>query len=156
MDPTITLKVNGKEYAVSAAPAITLQFALRDDMGLTGTKFGCGMAQCGCCTVLLDGEPIRSCVTPASAAIGRDVQTIEGLGTPDAPHPLQKAWIDAQAPQCGYCQPGQLMEAAALLQRNPSPSEQEIRDALDGHLCRCGTYNRIVQAVQLASERMRS
>jgi isoquinoline 1-oxidoreductase subunit alpha len=156
MEPTISLKVNGKEYAVPAAPGITLQFALRDDMGLTGTKFGCGMAQCGCCTVLLDGEPIRSCVTPASAAIGRDVQTIEGLGTPNAPHPLQQAWVDAQAPQCGYCQPGQLMEAAALLQRNPSPSEQEIRDALDGHLCRCGTYNRIVQAVQLAADRMRS
>ena len=125
-------------------------------MGLTGTKFGCGMAQCGCCTVLLDGEPIRSCVTPVIAAIGRNVQTIEGLGTPDQPHALQQAWVDAQAPQCGYCQPGQLMEAAALLRRNPSPSEQEIRDALEGHLCRCGTYNRIVQAVQLAAERMRA
>jgi aerobic-type carbon monoxide dehydrogenase small subunit (CoxS/CutS family) len=151
---SITLKVNGKDYTVPAAPGITLQFALRDDMGLTGTKFGCGMAQCGCCTVLLDGEPIRSCVTPASAAIGRTVQTIEGLGTPDAPHPLQQAWIDAQAPQCGYCQPGQLMEASALLQRNPKPSEQEIKDALNGHLCRCGTYSRIIQAVQLAAQRM--
>ena len=151
----ITMKVNGQERTFQSSSA-TLQFALRDELGLTGTKFGCGAAQCGCCTVLLDGQAVRSCVTPASAAIGRNVQTIEGLGTPDAPHPLQQAWIDAQAPQCGYCQPGQLMEAAALLQRNPSPSEQEIKDALEGHLCRCGTYNRIVQAVQLAAERMRS
>ena len=154
MDPTITLRVNGQPYTVPAGPGITLQFALRDDLGLTGTKFGCGMAQCGCCTVLLDGAPVRSCITPASAAIGRDVQTIEGLGTPDKPHPLQQAWIDMQVPQCGYCQPGQIIEAAALLQRNPHPSEQEIRDALEGHLCRCGTYNRIVQAVQLAAQRM--
>ena len=154
MQPTIVLTVNGNQYTVPSGPGITLQFALRDDMGLTGTKFGCGAAQCGCCTVLLDGQPVRSCVTPASAAAGRQVTTIEGLGTPEQPHPLQQAWIEAQAPQCGYCQSGQLMEAAALLQRNPRPSEQEIRAALDGHLCRCGTYNRIVQAVQIASQRM--
>ena len=154
MQPTIALTVNGKQYTVPAGPGITLQFALRDDVGLTGTKFGCGAAQCGCCTVLLDGQPVRSCVTPASAAAGREVMTIEGLGTSEQPHPLQQAWIEAQAPQCGYCQSGQLMEAAALLKRNPRPSEQEIREALEGHLCRCGTYNRIVQAVQIASQRM--
>jgi isoquinoline 1-oxidoreductase subunit alpha len=152
---TITLKVNGQERAVPADLAYPLQFALRDDLGLTGTKFGCGMAQCGCCTVLLDGQPIRSCVTQVTSAVGKEITTIEGLApSPDTLHPLQQAWIDVQAPQCGYCQSGQIMEAAALLQANPSPSEDQIRQALAGHICRCGTYNRIVQAVQLAASRM--
>jgi isoquinoline 1-oxidoreductase alpha subunit len=152
---TITLKVNGQERTVPADLADPLQFALRDDLGLTGTKFGCGMAQCGCCTVLLDGQPVRSCVTPVTSAVGKEITTIEGLApSPDTLHPLQQAWIDVQAPQCGYCQSGQIMEAAALLQANPAPSEDQIRQALAGHICRCGTYNRIVQAVQLAAGRM--
>jgi isoquinoline 1-oxidoreductase alpha subunit len=152
---TITLKVNGQARSVPADLAYPLQFALRDDLGLTGTKFGCGMAQCGCCTVLLDGQPVRSCVTPVTSAVGKEITTIEGLApSPDTLHPLQQAWIDVQAPQCGYCQSGQIMEAAALLQANPAPSEDQIRQALAGHICRCGTYNRIVQAVQLAASRM--
>ena len=152
---TATLRVNGQDRTVPADSNGTLQFALRDDLGLTGTKFGCGAAQCGCCTVLLDGQPVRSCVTPVSRAVGKDITTIEGLAPPGGLHPLQQAWIDVQAPQCGYCQSGQLMEAAALLQKNPSPSEQDLRQALGGHYCRCGTYNRIIQAVQLAASRMR-
>jgi aerobic-type carbon monoxide dehydrogenase small subunit (CoxS/CutS family) len=149
-----TLRVNGQDLSVATDGNATLQFALRDDLGLTGTKFGCGVGQCGCCTVLVDGRPMRSCVTPVSSVVGKEITTIEGLGTADSLHPLQQAWIDAQAPQCGYCQPGQIMEAAALLRSNPAPSEQDIRQALAGHLCRCGTYNRIVQAVQLAAGRM--
>ena len=157
---TVTLRVNGQDRLVPADGNGMLQFALRDDLGLTGTKFGCGQAQCGCCTVLMDGRPVRSCVTSVTAAVGKDITTIEGLsslgsqGSPGGLHPLQQAWIDVQVPQCGYCQSGQLMEAAALLQTNPSPSEDEIRQALNGHICRCGTYNRIVQAVQLAAARM--
>ena len=147
------LRVNGQDLALPADGNATLQFALRDDLGLTGTKFGCGVGQCGCCTVLVDGQPTRSCVTQVADVVGKNITTIEGLGTPDNLHPLQQAWIDAQAPQCGYCQSGQIMEAAALLQNNTSPSEQDIRQALAGHLCRCGTYNRIVQAVQLAAGR---
>jgi aerobic-type carbon monoxide dehydrogenase small subunit (CoxS/CutS family) len=152
--PTVTLRINGQDLSVPANSNATLQFALRDDLGLTGTKFGCGVGQCGCCTVLLDGQPTRSCMTQVASVVGKSIMTIEGLGTPDNLHPLQQAWIDAQAPQCGYCQPGQIMEAAALLQQNTAPSEQAIRQALSGHLCRCGTYNRIVQAVQIAAGRM--
>ncbi len=152
--PTVTLRINGQDLSVPANSNATLQFALRDDLGLTGTKFGCGVGQCGCCTVLLDGQPTRSCMTQVASVVGKSITTIEGLGTPDNLHPLQQAWIDAQAPQCGYCQPGQIMEAAALLQQNTAPSEQDIRQALSGHLCRCGTYNRIVQAVQIAAGRM--
>jgi isoquinoline 1-oxidoreductase subunit alpha len=148
------LSVNGKEYTVPVVEGVMLQFALRDDLGLTGTKFGCGMAQCGCCTVLLDGAPVRSCITPVSAAVGKEVTTIEGLAKDGERHPLQQAWIDLAVPQCGYCQSGQLMGAAALLGRNAHPSDAEIREAMDGHLCRCGTYNRIVQAIQLAAARM--
>ena len=148
----VTFKVNGKEMTVSS-PGATLQFALRDDLGLTGTKFGCGRAQCGCCTVLLDGQAIRSCVTPLSSVAGREVTTIEGIAPEGATHPLQDAWVEVQAPQCGYCQSGQIMEAVALLRQTPKPSDDQIREALDGHLCRCGTYNRIFAAVKLASER---
>jgi isoquinoline 1-oxidoreductase alpha subunit len=151
---TDTLRVNGQDLVLPDDANSTLQFALRDDLGLTGTKFGCGMGQCGACTVLIDGQPARSCRTQVSEAIGKNITTIEGLAGPAGLHPLQQAWIDAQAPQCGYCQPGQIMEAAGLLARNAAPSEQEIRQALAGHLCRCGTYNRIVQAVQLAAGRM--
>jgi isoquinoline 1-oxidoreductase alpha subunit len=150
----VTLRVNGQDLTLPDDANATLQFALRDDLGLTGTKFGCGMGQCGCCTVLVDGEPTRSCVTQVSSVVGKSITTIEGLAPSGGLHPLQQAWIDAQAPQCGYCQPGQIMEAAALLRRNASPSDQDIRQALAGHLCRCGTYNRIVQAVQIASGRM--
>lgn len=151
---TLTLRVNGSDLELPDNANATLQFALRDDLGLTGTKFGCGLGQCGCCTVLVDGQAVRSCTTQVSSVVGKSITTIEGLGTPDNLHPLQQAWIDAQAPQCGYCQSGQIMEAAALLQQNASPSEQDIRQAMNGHLCRCGTYNRILQAVQLAAGRM--
>jgi isoquinoline 1-oxidoreductase alpha subunit len=151
---TLTLHVNGQDMVLPDNSNATLQFALRDDLGLTGTKFGCGAGQCGCCTVLVDGQAVRSCQTQVSSVVGKNITTIEGLGTPDNLHPLQQAWIDAQAPQCGYCQSGQIMEASALLQRNPAPSDADIKQALNGHLCRCGTYNRIVQAVQLAAGRM--
>src|ERR687893_528289 len=152
--PSVELRVNGQSRTLPDGANATLQFALRDDLGLTGTKFGCGVAQCGCCTVLLDGQPVRSCVTPVAAAIGKEITTIEGLASTGGLHPLQQAWIDAQAPQCGYCQSGQIMEAAALLEANPRPNEQQIKEALAGHICRCGTYNRIVEAVQLAASRM--
>jgi isoquinoline 1-oxidoreductase alpha subunit len=151
---TLTLHVNGQDMVLPENSNATLQFALRDDLGLTGTKFGCGAGQCGCCTVLVDGQAVRSCQTQVTSLVGKNITTIEGLGTPDNLHPLQQAWIDAQAPQCGYCQSGQIMEASALLQRNPAPSDADIKQALNGHLCRCGTYNRIVQAVQLAAGRM--
>ena len=151
---TLILHVNGQDVQLPEDSNATLQFALRDDLGLTGTKFGCGAGQCGCCTVLVDGQPVRSCQTQVTSVVGKNITTIEGLGTPDNLHPLQQAWIDAQAPQCGYCQSGQIMEASALLQRNPAPSDADIRQALNGHLCRGGTYNRIVQAVQLAAARM--
>jgi isoquinoline 1-oxidoreductase alpha subunit len=151
---TLTLRVNGQDMVLPENSNSTLQFALRDDLGLTGTKFGCGAGQCGCCTVLVDGQAVRSCQTQVSSVVGKNITTIEGLGTLDNLHPLQQAWIDAQAPQCGYCQSGQIMEASALLQRNATPSDADIRQALNGHLCRCGTYNRIVQAVQLAAGRM--
>jgi isoquinoline 1-oxidoreductase alpha subunit len=150
----IVLRVNGQDRELPAGANATLQFVLRDDLGLTGTKFGCGVGQCGCCTVLIDGQPTRSCRVNAADVVGKEITTIEGIGAAGALHPLQQAWIDAQAPQCGYCQSGQIMEAVALLKAKPSPSEQEIRDGLNGHICRCGTYNQIVSAVQLAASRM--
>jgi isoquinoline 1-oxidoreductase alpha subunit len=146
-----TLNVNGRDYTIPGGGNTILLYVLRDDLGLTGTKFGCGMAQCGACTVHLDGQPVRACSTPVSRAIGAKITTIEGLATGGKLHPLQQAWIDQQVPQCGYCQSGQLMEAAALLAQNPHPSEPEIRQAMNGHLCRCGTYNRIVKAIQAAA-----
>jgi isoquinoline 1-oxidoreductase alpha subunit len=145
--------VNGQERTVDVDDSALLLWVLRDDLGLTGTKFGCGMSECGACTVHVDGAPVRSCVTKASTVAGKSVTTIEGLAQGDELHPLQAAWIEAQVPQCGYCQSGQIMEAAALLESNPSPSEEEIREAMNGHLCRCGTYNRIVKAIQLASSK---
>jgi isoquinoline 1-oxidoreductase alpha subunit len=146
----LTLLVNGRRHAVDVAPETPLLWVLRDTLGLTGTKFGCGIAECGACTVLLDGEPVRSCQTSAREAAGRRVTTIEGLST-DGDHPLQKAWIAGEVAQCGYCQPGQLVAAAALLARNPNPTDADIDEAMRGQLCRCGTYNRIRRAIRAAS-----
>jgi isoquinoline 1-oxidoreductase subunit alpha len=146
----ITFVVNGKE-AYSEQPADTpLLWVLREELGLTGTKFGCGIAQCGACTVHINGNPVRSCSTPVSAVAGKKITTIEGLSLA-ADHPLQKAWIAEQVPQCGYCQSGQIMQAAALLKNNARPSDADIETAMSGHLCRCGTYTRIKAAIQQAA-----
>jgi aerobic-type carbon monoxide dehydrogenase small subunit (CoxS/CutS family) len=153
---TTKLKVNGKEYDApvdATDDSIKLLWVLRNDLQLTGTKFGCGMAECGACTVHLDGEAIRSCITPVSAAVGKEITTIEGLAQGDQLHPLQQAWIDERTPQCGYCQSGQIMEAAAFLAKNPHPSDDEIVEAMNGHICRCGTYNRIFNAVKSAASK---
>ena len=151
----LTLNVNGRDHAVSLDDAKTpLLYVLRDDLGLKGPKFGCGLGQCGACTVLLDGRPVNACATDAATVAGRAVATVEGLGAPEAPHPLQAAFLELQAGQCGYCLSGILMSARALLDRNPSPSRAEIAAALNGHLCRCGVHNRILDAVALAAERM--
>lgn len=147
---SIPLSVNGTRRILEVDPGIPLLWVLRDHLGLTGTKYGCGIAQCGSCTVHVDGDPVRACVTPVSRAEGREVTTVEGLSA-DRSHPLQRAWIAEEVPQCGYCQSGQLMTAAALLERNPSPTDDEIDRALAGVLCRCGTYNRIRQAVRRAA-----
>ena len=149
----ITLRVNGASRSVNVEPDTPLLYVLRNDLELNGPKFGCGLAQCGACTVLLDGKPVRSCVTPVSAAKGR-ITTIEGLGTIDKLHPLQKAFIEEQACQCGFCGNGMVMSAKALLEKNPRPSEGEIKQALNGHLCRCASHNRIVRAVQKAAKEM--
>lgn len=146
------LNVNGKVQEVAAPPDMPLLWVLRDLMGLTGTKYGCGMAQCGACTVHLDGQAHRSCVLPVSQVGGRAVTTIEGLGAAGL-HPVQQAWIDADVVQCGYCQPGQIMAAAALIQIVPKPSDADIDAALSASLCRCGTYQRIRTAVHLAADR---
>ena len=154
----VELKVNGKTVRVDVDPGTPLIYVLRNDLQLKGTRFGCGAGVCGCCTVLLDGRGIQSCNTPLSAAVGRDVTTIEGLGEglggKAAPHPLQQAFVEEQAGQCGYCLTGIIMGAAALLARNPSPTEAEIRSELDIHLCRCGAYDRILRAIRRASEMM--
>jgi aerobic-type carbon monoxide dehydrogenase small subunit (CoxS/CutS family) len=147
----ISFTVNGRKVQVEVDNATPLLWVIRDNLGLTGTKYGCGIAQCGCCTVHLDGAAIRSCITPVSHVAGRTVITIEGLAPADNPHPVQRAWIQAQVPQCGYCQSGQLMTAAALLAKNPHPNEAEIDQAMSGNLCRCGTYQRIRRAVELAA-----
>jgi isoquinoline 1-oxidoreductase alpha subunit len=146
----IKLNVNGKDTEVDVDGEMPLLWVLRDVLGLTGTKFGCGMSLCGACTVHLDGAPIRSCITPVSAAGGRKVITIEGL-SPDSSHPVQKAWIELDVPQCGYCQSGQIMSAAALLARTPRPSDAEIDAAMSGNICRCGTYQRIRAAIHRAA-----
>ena len=151
-----TLKVNGRDYDVpvdSSDESIKLLWVLRNDLQLTGTKFGCGLAQCGACTVHLDGEAIRSCITPLSSAVGKEVTTIEGLEQDGQLHPVQQAWIDEQTPQCGYCQSGQIMEAVALLSKNPHPSDDDIITGMNGHLCRCGTYNRIFKAIKSAASK---
>jgi isoquinoline 1-oxidoreductase alpha subunit len=147
---TIRLHVNGVEHALDADPAMPLLWALRDLLDLTGTKFGCGMALCGACTVHLDGQPVRSCSTPLSAAEGKAVTTIEGL-SPGGDHPLQKAWVELGVPQCGYCQAGQLMSAAALLAEKPDPTDAEIDRAMAGNICRCGTYERIRAGIKRAA-----
>jgi len=148
------LTVNGNERDVALPPATPLLWVLRDGLGLTGTKYGCGMALCGACTVHLDGVAVRSCVTPLSAVAGRSVTTIEGLSE-DASHPVQRAWIEADVSQCGYCQSGQIMGAAALLAANPAPNEAEIVTAMNGHLCRCGTYSQVREAIQLAAGKLK-
>jgi isoquinoline 1-oxidoreductase subunit alpha len=145
------LHVNGKEYEVDAPPDMPLLWALRDLVGLTGTKFGCGIAQCGACTVHVDGAPRRSCVTPVAAVEGRKIITIEGLSA-DGTHPVQRAWTELDVVQCGYCQSGQVMSAAALLESNPTPSDADIDAAMSGNICRCGTYQRIRAAIHRAAE----
>jgi isoquinoline 1-oxidoreductase subunit alpha len=144
------LTINGVERDVNATPDMPLLWALRDLLGLTGTKFGCGIAQCGACTVHLDGAPKRSCVTPVSAAQGKKITTIEGL-SPDGSHPVQRAWAELDVVQCGYCQSGQIMSAAALLAAKPNPTDAEIDAAMSGNICRCGTYQRIRAAVHHAA-----
>jgi len=146
-----TLNVNGNAYEVDAEPETPLLWVLRDNIGLTGTKFACGIAQCGACTVHLDGQPVRSCATTAASAVGREITTIEGLSD-DNSHPLQQAWIEGTVPQCGYCQSGQIMSAAALLARSPDPTDSEIDSAMAGNLCRCATYNSIRAAIHRAAE----
>jgi isoquinoline 1-oxidoreductase subunit alpha len=149
--PTYDLEINGQPYAVEADAQMPLLWVLRDLLGLTGTKFSCGLGLCGSCTVLIDGEPTRSCVTLVENAVGKTITTIEGLST-DISHPLQKAWLVENVTQCGYCQPGQIMSAAALLQKTPAPTDAEIDAAMSAVLCRCGTYQRIRKAIHRAAE----
>jgi len=146
----ISLNVNGKQYDVDVASDMPLLWVIRDAIGLTGTKFGCGLSQCGACTVHLDGAPIRSCGTPVSTVVGKKVTTIEGL-SPATSHALQTAWIAEQVPQCGYCQSGQLMSAAALLAKKSKPTDADIDTAMSGNICRCGTYQRIRRAIHRAT-----
>ena len=148
------INVNGKTIQVKSEPDTPLLWVIRDEIGLTGTKFGCGAALCGACTVHVDGIPMRSCQTPLSAAVGHKVSTIESLSH-DNSHPLQKAWIAHDVPQCGYCQSGQLMSAAALLSKNKNPSDADIENAMSGNICRCGTYGRIKAAINTAAAEMR-
>ena len=150
----LTLKVNGKSHRVEAEPDTPLLYVLRNDLALNGAKFGCGLAQCGSCMVLIDGKAALSCVTPAGSVTKADIVTLEGLGTIDNPHPLQRAFIEEQAAQCGYCVPGMIMSALDLLKRNPKPSEHDVRKALAGNLCRCGTHPRIIRAVMRAAREM--
>jgi len=151
----IKLLINQKNYTIDVDPHMPLLWAIRDAVGLTGTKFGCGIAQCGACTVHLDGVPVRSCSIPVSAVGSKKVTTIEGLST-DLSNPVQQAWITEQVPQCGYCQGGQIMTAVALLKRNPNPTDQDIDAAMQGNICRCGTYPRIRKAIKTAAQLARS
>jgi aerobic-type carbon monoxide dehydrogenase small subunit (CoxS/CutS family) len=148
--PSTSLLINGDSYQVDVSAEMPLLWVLRDMLGLTGTKFSCGEGLCGACTVHLDGEPFRSCITPVSVAASKAITTIEGLA-PNGDHPIQRAWDSEKVPQCGYCQPGQIMAAAALLTTNPHPDEAQIDEAMAGVLCRCGTYQRIKQAIQVAA-----
>ena len=152
----ITLEVNGRTQRVDADPATPLLYVLRDDLALNGAKFGCGLGQCGACTVMVDGNAVLSCLVPLSAVQHRSVKTVEGLGTAQDPGPLQRAFIDEQAAQCGYCIAGMLMRAQALLERNPAPTDAEIRRAMATNLCRCGTHMRILRAVRRAADAMRA
>jgi nicotinate dehydrogenase subunit A len=147
----LILDINGRRHQVDADPTTPLLYVLRDDLGLNGAKYGCGLGQCGACTVLVDGKPVLSCITPAALVENRPVTTLEGLGTIDDPGPLQRAFIEEQAAQCGFCIPGMIMRAQALLQRNPAPSDADIRQALRTNLCRCGTHMRILAAVRRAA-----
>jgi len=152
---TLTLRVNGRAQTTDVDPNTPLLWVLRDSLGLVGTKFGCGMSVCGACTVLVDGEAVRACSTPVANLAGRSITTIEGLAkSPDRLHPLQQAWIEHDVPQCGYCQAGQIMSAAALLSRKPKPSDADIDAAMAGNLCRCGTYQRIRAAIHTAAGRL--
>ena len=150
----LKLSVNCELHVVDVDPNTPLLYVLRNDLGLNGPKFGCGQAQCGSCTVLVDQKPLRCCVVPASAAVGRELVTLEGIGTRDEPHPLQQAFIDEQAMQCGYCVNGILMGALAFLNENPNPSEPELRKTLASYLCRCGAHDRILRAIQKAAKEM--
>jgi nicotinate dehydrogenase subunit A len=145
------ITVNGQQQTINAAPDTPLLYVLRNDLGLNGPKFGCGLSQCGACAVHLDGKPVRSCVTPLSQVGNQAVTTLEGLGTPSNPHPLQQAFIDQQAGECAFCINGMIMYSAALLAQNPSPSEDDIKQALNDNLCRCGSHQRILRAVQRAA-----
>jgi isoquinoline 1-oxidoreductase alpha subunit len=150
---TITLKLNNKSHTIDADPKMPLLWAIRDLVGLTGTKYGCGIAQCGACTVHLEGKPVRSCSIPVSVAANKNVTTIEGLSS-DNSDVVQRAWILEQVPQCGYCQSGQIMAASALLKSKPNPSDKDIDLAMQGHICRCGTYPRIRKAIKKAAQLM--
>ena len=151
----IAFEVNGRAQSVTVSPDTPLLWVLRDTLNMTGTKYGCGIAQCGCCTVHIDGEAVRSCVTPISSVVGKKITTIEGL-SPDRSHPLQTAWIAEQVPQCGYCQSGQIMTAAAFLKKTPQPSEEQIEEAMSNNICRCGTAQRIKAAIVRAAAMMDS
>jgi aerobic-type carbon monoxide dehydrogenase small subunit (CoxS/CutS family) len=154
MNKSISLTVDGKPAVVDADPAMPLLYALHSELGLANPKFGCGKAQCGACTVHLDGAPVRSCVLPVEAAVGKRITTLSGLGTPEKPHPLQTAYIQEQVPQCGYCLSGWIMTAAAFLETNPKPTDAEIRQAMTGIKCRCGTHMAIMRAIKRASQTM--
>ena len=153
--PSYLLNVNDKNYTIEADPSMPLLWAIRDLVGLTGTKFGCGIAECGACTVHFDGDPVRSCSISVSEAVNKKITTIEGLSK-DNSHPVQKAWIEEQVPQCGYCQSGQIMAAASLLKRNADPSDEDIDNIMQGYLCRCGTYPRIKKAIKKAAQMMKA
>ena len=151
--PSYTLQVNGRSYNIEADSKMPLLWALRDLVGLTGTKYGCGIAQCGACTVHLNGSPIRSCSTTVAAAANKEITTIEGLSD-DNTHIVQEAWMEEQVPQCGYCQSGQIMAATALLKKNSNPTDKDIDTAMQGHICRCGTYPRFRKAIKTAAKKM--
>ncbi len=153
MAQSITLKINGQSHTVQVEPDVPLLWVIREYLQLSGTKFGCGIAQCGACTVHVDGRPMRSCQLQVSRAVGREITTIEGIRED---HPVKQAWIDIQVPLCGYCQSGQIMSAVALVEKNSNPSEEEIIQAMEGNLCRCGTYTRIKQAIYQAAEEVRN
>src|SRR5438067_13138689 len=154
MERVTELNVNGKRHRVDVDPTRSLLFVLRNELDLTGAKYGCGEGQCGACTVLIDGVPQRSCVTPAGKAAGKQITTIEGLADANRLHPVQECFIECDAMQCGYCTPGMILESVALLRKKPTSSEAEIKQALEGHICRCGAYNRILAAVRMATRAM--
>lgn len=150
----ITMNVNGKQYNLDVEPDIPLLWVIRDEIRLTATKYGCGIGQCGACTVLVDGEAVKSCIRPVSTVVGKEITTLEGLSADGKRHPVQIAWIAENVPQCGYCQPGQIMAAIGLLRKNPNPTDTEIDNAMNGNICRCGTYQRIRRAIHAASAKI--